>query len=80
MWSQEFRLLMLRGADEFPDRFDKLAWVFVLTVMAPAGVWLFRSYRRARWPELPKAALTHPLDELVAGPDVATPEMDRIGA
>ena len=30
---------MLRGADEFPDRSDKLAWIFVLTALAPAGVW-----------------------------------------
>ena len=62
MWSREFRLLMLRRADEFPDRTDKLAWIFVLTAMAPAGVWLFRSYRRARWPEVLEAAHPHPLD------------------
>ena len=62
MWSREFRLLMLRRADEFPDRHDKLAWIFVLTAMAPAGVWLFRSYRRARWPEVLEAAHPHPLD------------------
>ena len=48
MWLREFRLLMLRRSDEFPDPLDKMAWVFVLTVMAPAGVWMFRSYRRAR--------------------------------
>ena len=78
MWSREFRLLMLRRADEFPDRHDKLAWVFVLTAMAPAGVWLFRSYRRARWPEVVEGARPHPLDEADAGVDVS--EMQRVGA
>ena len=62
MWSREFRLLILRRADEFPDRADKLAWVAVLTLIAPAGVWLFRSYRRERWPETIKGPQTHPLD------------------
>ncbi len=64
MWTREFRLLMLRRADEFADRHDKLAWTFVLTVMAPAGVWLFRSYRKARWPEAPAIVGPHPLDDL----------------
>lgn len=77
MWSREFRLLMLRGADEFPDRSDKLAWIFVLTVMAPAGVWAFRSYRKARWPGA-VAAGPHPLD--ASEPFDHTSAMDRIGA
>jgi hypothetical protein len=47
MWVREFRLLMLRRDDEFPGRFDKLAWIFALTILAPAGVWLHRSYRLA---------------------------------
>ncbi|WP_435008923.1 hypothetical protein P12x_000175 [Tundrisphaera lichenicola] len=63
MWTREFRLLMLRRADEFPDRHDKLAWTFVLTVMAPAGVWLFGNFRKARWPEAIKADQPHPLDD-----------------
>jgi len=50
MWVREFRLLMLRRDDEFPGRSDKLAWIFALTLLAPAGVWLSRSYRMARWP------------------------------
>jgi hypothetical protein len=78
MWAQEFRLLMLRRADEFPDRYDKLAWIFLLMAMAPAGVWLFRSYRRARWPESSQFVPRHPLDESDA--DVDTPEMQRIRA
>jgi hypothetical protein len=54
-WKREFRLLMLRADDEFPGRWDRLAWFLVL-VLAPAfGPWLFRSYRKARWPELSTA-------------------------
>ena len=54
-WKREFRLLMLRSDDEFPGRWDRLAWFLVL-VLAPAfGPWLFRSYRKARWPELSTA-------------------------
>ena len=78
MWSREFRLLMLRRADEFPDRFDKLTWTFLLTVMAPVGVWMFRSYRRVQWPEPAKETRPHPLDE--QGSDIGVPEMQRIGA
>jgi hypothetical protein len=51
LWRREFRLLMLRRDDEFPGRLDKIGWFLMLSVAAPAGVWLFRSYRRARWPE-----------------------------
>jgi hypothetical protein len=78
MWAREFRLLMLRRADEFPGRFDKLSWTFVLTVMAPAGVWMFRSYRRVQWPESAKQAAPHPLDEQAPIGDPS--EMNRIGA
>ncbi len=51
LWRREFRLLMLRRDDEFPGRFDKVGWFLMLTLAAPAGVWLFRSFRAARWPE-----------------------------
>ena len=47
MWVREFRLLMLRRDDEFPGRTDKLAWILAMTIPAPAGVWLHRSYRLA---------------------------------
>jgi hypothetical protein len=80
MWSHEFRLVMSRRSDEFPDRHDKLAWVFVLTVMAPAGVWLFRSYRKARWPEAIKAARPHPLDEPDPDQGVEAPGLHPIEA
>lgn len=80
MWSREFRLLMLRGDDEFPGRFDRLAWMFVLTAIAPAGVWLFRSYRKARWPVAAKP--TAPLGPFDEPEDRATlvPAGNRIGA
>ena len=55
MWVREFRLLMLRRDDEFPGRSDKLAWIFALTILAPAGVWMFRSFRMARWPAIAPA-------------------------
>jgi hypothetical protein len=42
---------MSRRDDEFPGRSDKRGWFLLLTLAAPAGVWIFRSYRKARWPE-----------------------------
>ncbi len=55
VWKRELRLLMLRSDDEFPGRWDRLGW-FLVIVLAPAfGPWLFRSYRKARWPELSTA-------------------------
>jgi hypothetical protein len=50
-WRREFRLLMLRRDDEFPGRFDKLGWFLILSLAAPAGIWLYRSFRKVRWPE-----------------------------
>ena len=50
-WRNEFCRLMLRREDDFPGRWDKLGWFLMLTITAPAGVWLFRSFRKARWPE-----------------------------
>ena len=42
---------MLRHDEEFPGRWDRLGW-FLVIVLAPGfGPWLFRSYRKARWPE-----------------------------
>ena len=78
MWIREFRLLMLRRADEFPDKYDKLAWVLTLTLFAPAGVWMMRSFRRSHWPAAREAARPHPLDD--PDPVVEVPEMNRIGA
>jgi hypothetical protein len=60
MWVREFRLLMARRDDEFPGRLDKLAWIFALTALAPAGVWLHRSYRLASIK--PEGKPFHPVD------------------
>lgn len=50
-WRDEFLLLMGLRDDDLPGRNDKLIWVLVLLVFAPVGVWLFRSYRLAHWPQ-----------------------------
>jgi len=50
-WRDEFVFLMGRNDDDFPGRHDKLVWVVVLLVFAPAGTWFFRSYRLTHWPE-----------------------------
>ncbi len=60
VWKREFRLLMTRRDDEFPGRFDKLTWILLLTLAAPAGAWLYRSYRKARWPEVSGAGRWQP--------------------
>jgi hypothetical protein len=66
MWLNEFRALMLRRDDEFPGRYDKLVWSLALLLFAPAGVWLFRLYRKAQWPEKPVTRASEPDAE--AGP------------
>ena len=50
-WRYEFLLLMSLSDEEFPGRNDKLIWAAALLIVPPIGVWLFRSYRAARWPE-----------------------------
>jgi len=50
-WCNEFVFLMGLRDQNFPGRNDKLIWVVVLLAFAPFGVWLFRSYRLAHWPE-----------------------------
>ncbi len=50
-WQREFLFLMGLQDDAFPGRFDKLIWTFLLIVMAPVGLWFFRSYRLMHWPE-----------------------------
>ena len=69
-WHDEFVALMNRTDDEFPGRFDKLIWALALIVVAPAGVWFFRSFRKARWPETRTSTSTKPEPhELGAAPD-----------
>ncbi len=50
-WCNEFVFLMGLRDDELPGRHDKAIWAVVLLLLAPVGVWLFRSFRMARWPE-----------------------------
>jgi hypothetical protein len=49
--------------DDFPGRHDKLIWAAVLTAFAPIGVWMFRSFRHARWPA-PETVKATPASEL----------------
>lgn len=57
-WQREFLFLMGLRDDAFPGRYDKLIWTFLLIVMAPVGLWFFRSYRLMHWPE-PKTENAH---------------------
>jgi len=50
-WRSEFLFLMDLSDDDFPGRNDKLVWSLMLTAFAPVGLWFFRSYRLAHWPE-----------------------------
>lgn len=76
-WKRELRLLMLRRDDEFAGRLDKIGWFLLLTIGAPAGVWLFRSYRKARWPEASGAGRWQPAP---AKPSRSSPWDDEVGA
>jgi hypothetical protein len=51
VWRREFLFLMDRHDDDFPGRSDKLIWAIMLTMLAPVGLWFFRSYHLAHWPE-----------------------------
>lgn len=55
-WHQEFVFLMSLHDDDFPGRYDKAIWAFLMIALAPVGLWLFRSYHLAQWPE-PEAEL-----------------------
>ena len=55
-WRKEFVFLMGLKDEDLPGRHDKLIWAAVLLVLAPIGVWFFRSYRLAHWPE-PKSVI-----------------------
>jgi hypothetical protein len=50
-WRNEFTFLMGLRDDDFPGRNDKFIWAVVLLFFAPVGLWFFRSYRLAHWPE-----------------------------
>lgn len=50
-WRKEFVFLMSLRDEEFPGHRDKLIWVAIVLFLAPIGVWFFRAYRLAHWPE-----------------------------
>jgi hypothetical protein len=50
-WVREFYFLMDLRDDDLPGRFDKPVWAFLMIAFAPVGLWLFRGYHHARWPE-----------------------------
>jgi hypothetical protein len=50
-WRHEFVFLMSLRDDEFPGRRDKLVWVALMIFLPPVGIWAFRGYREAHWPE-----------------------------
>jgi hypothetical protein len=50
-WRHEFLFLMSLHDDELPGRHDKLIWAAALVLAPPLGIWVFRTYREARWPE-----------------------------
>lgn len=51
-WLREFHILIQLSDDIFPGRNDKLIWGLLLIVLPPVGVWLFRNYRMAHWPDV----------------------------
>ncbi|WP_422924087.1 hypothetical protein [Singulisphaera sp. PoT] len=50
-WQKEFLFLMGLSDDQLPGRHDKLIWAFALIALGPIGLWVFRSYHLANWPE-----------------------------
>ncbi len=63
-WRREFRFLMGLEDEAFRGRNDKLIWAFLLIVLPPVGVWLFRSHRMAEWPEAETAKKVGGFEEL----------------
>lgn len=61
VWLREFSLLMRLDDGAFPGRSDKLIWAMLLIVLPPVGVYLFRSYRLAHWPETKPTSPVHDL-------------------
>jgi hypothetical protein len=50
-WIRQLTFLMSLRDEDFPGRFDKLVWAFLLVALAPIGYWAFRAYRDTHWPE-----------------------------
>jgi hypothetical protein len=64
-WVREFYFLMDLRDDDLPGRFDKPLWALVLLGFAPVGLWLFRAYRRGRWPEIEAKPAPEPAADLL---------------
>ncbi len=63
-WRKEFVFLMGLRDEDFPGHHDKRIWVGMLLFLAPIGVWFFRAYRLAHWPEpAPAIDIEHRTDE-----------------
>ena len=60
-WMHEFVFLMHLKDSDFPGRFDKLVWALLMIGVAPVGLWIFRGYHLAHWPE--PAVETGEIDE-----------------
>ena len=60
-WLREFTFLMRADDDAFHGRNDKLIWAILLIVVSPVGLYLFRSYRLAHWPEAKPTSPVHDL-------------------
>jgi hypothetical protein len=58
-WLHEFTFLMRVEDDAFPGRNDKLIWAILLIFVPPVGIFLFRSYRQAHWPEAKPKSPVH---------------------
>jgi hypothetical protein len=63
-WVREFQFLMALRDDDLPGRYDKPIWAFVLIGLAPIGLFLFRSYRLAHWPDPKPKPEVNPAGEL----------------
>jgi hypothetical protein len=50
-WIKQMTFLMSLRDRDFPGRFDKIVWTFLLVFLAPVGYWTFRAYRDSHWPE-----------------------------
>ena len=60
-WLREFTFLMRVEDDAFLGRNDKLIWAILLIFVPPVGIYLFRSYRLAHWPEAKPKSPVHDL-------------------
>lgn len=70
-WIKQVTFLMSLRDQDFPGRFDKLVWMFLLVFLAPIGYWTFRTFRDSRWPEpVVEVDTSHPI-KTSAAPELA---------